>query len=163
MKTCSKCRTGKRKNAFYRCAGVFQSWCKECVSGHARTRRETDPEGERRRARDRYKKNLSKSRKNGRDKSKRWRDAHPEHVLKRRAAKVGVSSAQFESQLKRQGFGCEICGRPFITRSHACLDHNHHTGKFRSLLCSKCNVGLGMFDDSPRLLRLAALYLKVKP
>ena len=39
------------------------------------------------------------------------------------------------------------------------LDHNAVTGEIRSLLCHKCNVGLGHFNDDPELLRRAVEYL----
>ncbi len=36
----------------------------------------------------------------------------------------------------------------------------NETSKPRGLLCSTCNSGIGMFDDNPALLELAAEYLR---
>lgn len=57
------------------------------------------------------------------------------------------------SQQKR----CQICKSATNPLS---VDHNHENGKIRGLLCTSCNLGLGHFHDSPRLLRCAAKYLK---
>lgn len=40
------------------------------------------------------------------------------------------------------------------------VDHDHNTGQIRGLLCNRCNKGLGLFKDSPKLLESAANYLK---
>lgn len=41
------------------------------------------------------------------------------------------------------------------------IDHDHATGKARGLLCTKCNLLLGLALESPVTLRSAASYLEV--
>ena len=54
---------------------------------------------------------------------------------------------------------CKICQAPFIKPSDAHIDHSHRAGKVRSLLCFRCNAGLGCFDDDPNLMLKAMNYL----
>ena len=54
---------------------------------------------------------------------------------------------------------CQLCGGEFCARGPF-IDHDHVTGKVRGTLCKKCNSGLGMFKDSPELLRKAAQYVE---
>lgn len=52
---------------------------------------------------------------------------------------------------------CSIC-RAELIKDY--LDHNHKTGQLRGLLCNKCNLGIGYFNDKPELLEKAVEYLK---
>lgn len=75
----------------------------------------------------------------------------------------GLDKATFDKMLCDQHGKCGICGMVFdlnakITSPH--VDHNHITGKVRSLLCHKCNLGLGYFLEKPEVLIKAAEYIK---
>ena len=53
---------------------------------------------------------------------------------------------------------CDICQQKAVVRRLA-KDHDHGNGKWRGLLCHKCNFGLGWFKDDPKRLRRAADYV----
>jgi hypothetical protein len=59
----------------------------------------------------------------------------------------------FERQHGLCGICQELMNRPL-------LDHNHETMEVRGLLCSRCNVGLGQFKDSPKILAAALNYVE---
>lgn len=98
--------------------------------------------------------------------SKAWREANPERMkyLYRRAnyaKKYGISPEEFDSMLAAQDGKCAICGTDKPKgRGRFHVDHHHGTGKVRALLCGDCNIGLGMFKESPNLLMAATSYLE---
>lgn len=61
---------------------------------------------------------------------------------------------------KRQDHRCAICSVKFSKKVRPCLDHDHRTKGFRGVLCHSCNVAIGLFCDSPELLRKALEYLE---
>lgn len=64
--------------------------------------------------------------------------------------------ARFRQQRHAAQAGrCAICPR----QGRLCVDHCHARNSLRGLLCRKCNLGLGQFDDSPVRVLRAALYL----
>jgi len=72
----------------------------------------------------------------------------------------GISESEYNTMLKTQNNCCAICGidRKAITKDFA-IDHCHSTGKIRGLLCSNCNIGIGMFNDNIDVLNKAIKYL----
>jgi len=60
--------------------------------------------------------------------------------------------------LNKQSNKCAIC---LIELSTYHIDHCHNTNKVRGILCSSCNMGLGLFKDDTEVLKSAIKYLKV--
>lgn len=79
------------------------------------------------------------------------------HDLKRR---FGITVEEFEAMLLAQNNLCKICKRESLEKRLA-VDHCHTTGKVRGLLCTRCNLGIGYFQDDPNLLIEAVAYLRV--
>ena len=71
-----------------------------------------------------------------------------------------ISLEEFVKLKIQQNYSCKIC---LISESELkkslCVDHDHPTGKVRGLLCSPCNMALGLFKDKPLSLVSAAKYL----
>jgi hypothetical protein len=70
----------------------------------------------------------------------------------------GWTLEQYEEAFSLQKGLCRLCGFPDPTGTLR-ADHSHVTRQPRSLLCNKCNTGLGIFQENPELLRKAADYL----
>ncbi len=71
----------------------------------------------------------------------------------------GITPADYERILEKQGGGCAICHGGTNGRGRFHVDHCHTTGIVRGLLCAKCNLLLGHADDDTRRLRAAIAYL----
>jgi hypothetical protein len=61
--------------------------------------------------------------------------------------------------LKNAGGICPLCGKPPGKRGFH-LHHNQVTHEWVGLLCGRCNLGMGQFEDDPELLQRAANYAK---
>lgn len=55
---------------------------------------------------------------------------------------------------------CKICNTDFINDSEKKVDHCHKTGQVRGILCNKCNLGIGLLNDSVEIIESALNYLK---
>lgn len=78
-----------------------------------------------------------------------------------RKQKYGLTQSQIDAMLITQGGVCAICATTQPGGQGTWhVDHDHSSGKIRGLLCQRCNVGLGNFQDQPDRLRVAANYLE---
>jgi hypothetical protein len=101
--------------------------------------------------------------------SKEQKLKNPESRLNSRLKAYGIDLSEYQRILQSQGGVCAICKRAGreLSKLYAreeiprlVVDHCHATGNVRGLLCSRCNLGLGKFLDSPALLDAAIVYLR---
>ncbi len=75
--------------------------------------------------------------------------------------KFGITPDDYERMLEAQGGHCALCpatvGNSLRPRLH--VDHDHETGAVRKLLCSRCNMALGIVGESVELLKAMIQYL----
>lgn len=80
----------------------------------------------------------------------------------------GISLDEYEAMFKKQKGLCYLCHQPetlILSKGKIAplaVDHDHRTGKPRSLLCNRCNLSVGGLDylRKHKLLRLAIRYVK---
>lgn len=85
--------------------------------------------------------------------------------FKSRLKRYGLTEEEYEDRVQRQHKLCMICGKPETAKyagkpKRLAVDHNHHTGKVRDLLCYRCNSVIGYAHEDSAILRTAALYLE---
>lgn len=144
---CKFCKRGFRSKDVRRTLFCSRPCCK---GFHSRTKkkRETD------------RLNYIKNRKKRIACSSAWK---LKNRLRASISKYGLSVTDYQALLRKQKGGCAVCRthNPKDRRSKFFrVDHCHKTGKVRGLLCGRCNVGIGMFKDSPRRLRNAVKYVQ---
>ncbi|MFA5153572.1 MAG: endonuclease VII domain-containing protein [Clostridia bacterium] len=101
---------------------------------------------------------------------KKWKVNNRERLVEdRRRYKINtkykITSEEYNELLEFQDGVCAICGKPETSKMKngeikpLGVDHDHETQIIRGLLCSKCNCGLGHFNDNIELLQAAIIYL----
>lgn len=81
-----------------------------------------------------------------------------DYMKRFRMKRIGITEEEYQKAWDKQGGLCPICEGPFDGVLPD-MDHNHRTGKFRGLLCRRCNLGLGQLGDSIATLGRAVNYL----
>ena len=71
--------------------------------------------------------------------------------------KYGITLAQFDEAIVAQRDGCAVCGK---WRCLPAVDHCHKSGRFRAILCRKCNTALGMIEEDEAIALALAKYIR---
>ena len=95
----------------------------------------------------------------------RWKTENPERVRvheqkasrKQRLKQFDLTVEQYEEILHTQNGQCAICAQLCSSGRRLSVDHNHKTGNVRGLLCTRCNVRLGMIEN------VRAMRFKLRP
>jgi hypothetical protein len=146
-KMCPKCKEILDVSAFNKSnrRDGYQTYCRSCHNKIQREKYNSDPiEKVKRQIRESRRKQLNPL-------------AKKREELKRL---YNLTLEEYVEIYKSQGEVCAICKRNCKTKKSLSVDHNHATGKVRGLLCNTCNTALGMFLDSPVLLKRASDYLE---
>lgn len=147
MKTCAKCGEDKPATPeyFVRNGKVLHSYCRPCYRAYRTQWRED---------------NLDRARKAERE----WRARNPDKIKAkseaRATARLGMPPEAYDNMLEAQYGECCICTLPAEDNGkRLAIDHDHASGQVRGLLCSECNLALGLFKDDPGIVLAAAVYL----
>jgi hypothetical protein len=73
--------------------------------------------------------------------------------------KYGITLKQLQQMIIAQNNKCAICHSLFKNNKDTQVDHDHDKNIIRQLLCSKCNVGLGYFDENIERMKNAIEYI----
>ena len=78
-----------------------------------------------------------------------------------RCKQKGITVERYNELFELQNGLCAICNKPELcSNKKLAVDHNHITGKVRSLLCTNCNLLIGQAKESIEILLKAIDYLK---
>ena len=94
------------------------------------------------------------------------RDNREKVAQRNRNRRHGINQEWFDAKVKKQDNRCAICYKEFESTPH--IDHNHACCPVlrscdkcrRGLLCSSCNVMIGMSQESEENLQAAILYIR---
>jgi len=82
------------------------------------------------------------------------------YVLK---LQFGIDEDTVVNAMNIQKGCCDICKKSLVDGEGVKtyhVDHNHTTGDFRGLLCSKCNTAIGLLEEDKEILKSAIRYLE---
>ena len=154
VKKCPKCGQFKPGEEFGRNRSRLDglSWaCRECSRAMEAEDRRRNPE--------RAEKNRARL-------AAMYAGDHDRYLNYSYTSRFGITLAEYEALLQKQGGRCAICGtkpngeRLAVDHDHACCPGKRSCGKcVRGLLCGHCNRGLGHFNDREALLARALAYL----
>ena len=76
---------------------------------------------------------------------------------------TGLTKNEYNKILEKQNERCAICNQTNEgNKKNLSVDHDHNNNLVRGLLCTKCNFGIGYFQDNIEILQKAIDYLNNK-
>jgi hypothetical protein len=135
-KPCPRCGSSNR-NA--------KGGCRTCAVAYAKRRRST-PEGR-------------KAMNDAKDRYAAKPGVAEGAAIRQRCKNYGISRDEHDRMMFEQKGLCGCCGDLLSPGHGTQLDHDHATGAVRGFLCRRCNLALGLVDDSPLRLRKLLAYL----
>lgn len=111
---------------------------------------------------------IVKKYKPNKEKQKIYNDKyHQRRVNWRLKKRYSITDSDYMNLLKLQNYCCAICKihiddhrKRKGAKKNFAVDHSHEDNKVRGLLCYKCNMGLGYFNDSIIKIQEALKYLR---
>lgn len=158
LKVCCRCHSPKPEQEFYLINGRPRGKCRACYSEYQKERYQKDLE--RRKAMSRA--DFAANRERRMETTRAWRARNPRKMRDARLRRTwGIGIDEYEALLVAQGGRCAVCHGTDTGIRWACfaVDHDHNTGAIRGLLCRRCNVAIGLFEDTAEFLRSGADYL----
>ena len=67
---------------------------------------------------------------------------------------------EYRKILTKQDNKCDLCRAVLCNNKNTHVDHCHKTGRVRGILCNRCNMGIGLFDEDVEKLKAAIAYLE---
>jgi hypothetical protein len=81
------------------------------------------------------------------EKRRAYRKENPEIVKNQWYWQYRMPLEEYEAKLEEQHHCCALCGKPsWECRRALAVDHDHETGKNRDLLCTGCNILVGLVE-----------------
>ena len=79
----------------------------------------------------------------------------------KRFRKFGITAEELAALLLKQNGRCAICRTKEPSGSGDwAIDHDHVTGQVRGLLCTRCNLAIGLLRDDPKVITAALRYVE---
>lgn len=89
------------------------------------------------------------------ERKKKYTEKEVIRSRKKNLARYGIDEEILLRMKEEQNHCCAICGEI----KKLVVDHNHTTGETRGLLCSNCNIVLGMAKENINILSKAIIYI----
>jgi hypothetical protein len=83
------------------------------------------------------------------------------HEQRRRLRRYGIVQDDYDRKFQEQDGRCAACRTDMPGIKGWCIDHCHKTGRFRAILCMRCNTVIGLVDEDPGMLRALAGFVEL--